>query len=73
MKTFNLIIKILVTLAAIAGILYVIATYGDRIAAWCKKVLRRKGGRNFEYDFEYDFEDDGLELEDEADMADFEV
>jgi hypothetical protein len=69
-KTFNIIIKILVTLAAIAGILYVIATYGDKIAAWCKKILRKKN-RNYEYDFEYDFDDDGMEMEDEEEIIDF--
>ena len=31
--------KILVALAAIAGAVYVAATYGDKIVAWCKKVL----------------------------------
>ncbi len=39
MKTFNIIAKILVALAAIAGAVYVIATYGDKIVAWAKKVL----------------------------------
>jgi len=33
------VIKILTALAAIAGIVYVIATYGDQIVAWAKKVL----------------------------------
>ena len=72
MKTFGIIIKIVVALAAIAGILYVIATYGDKIAAWCKKVLRRKN-RNYEYDFEYDFEDDDLEMDADAETEDFEI
>ena len=72
MKTFGIIIKIIVALAAIAGILYVIATYGDKIAAWCKKVLRKKN-RNYEYDFEYDFEDDGLEMDADAETEDFEA
>ena len=72
MKTFGIIIKIIVALAAIAGILYVIATYGDKIAAWCKKVLRKKN-RNYEYDFEYDFEDDGLEMDVDAETEDFEA
>ena len=72
MKTFGIIIKIIVALAAIAGILYVIATYGDKIAAWCKKVLRKKN-RNYEYDFEYDFEDDGLEMGNDAETEDFEA
>lgn len=36
MKT---VLKILAALAAIAGIIYVIATFGDKIVAWAKKVL----------------------------------
>jgi len=39
MKVINTIIKILVALAAIAGAVYVAATYGDKIVAWCKKVV----------------------------------
>ena len=31
--------KILTALAAIAGIIYIIATYGEQIVAWCKKML----------------------------------
>lgn len=36
MKIF---IKIAVALAAIAGVVYVAATYGDKIVAWAKKML----------------------------------
>ena len=39
MKVAKLIAKIVVALAAIAGAVYVIATYGNQIVAWCKKVL----------------------------------
>ena len=39
MKAVKIIAKILVALAAIAGVVYVIATYGNQIVAWCKKVL----------------------------------
>ena len=39
MKTTKIIANILVTLAAIAGAVYVVATYGEQIVAWCKKVL----------------------------------
>ena len=39
MKTTKFIANVLVTLAAIAGAVYVIATYGEQIVAWCKKVL----------------------------------
>ena len=36
MKT---IMKILTALAAIAGVIYIVATYGEQIVAWCKKTL----------------------------------
>ena len=39
MKAFKTIAKILVALAAIAGVVYVVATYGNQIVAWCKKLL----------------------------------
>ena len=39
MKAFNVIIKILAALAAIAGIIYVVATYGEQIVAWAKKIM----------------------------------
>lgn len=39
MKVFNTIAKIVTALLAIAGAVYVIATYGDRIVAWAKKVF----------------------------------
>ena len=32
-------IKILTALAAVAGAVYMVATYGDQIVAWAKKVL----------------------------------
>lgn len=39
MKIFGTIAKIVVALAAIAGLVYVVATYGDKIVAWAKKML----------------------------------
>lgn len=39
MKAVNIIVKTLAALAAIAGVVYVIATYGDKIVAWAKKML----------------------------------
>ena len=41
MKTLKVIGKIVVALAAIAGIVYVVATYGDRMVAWARKTLTR--------------------------------
>lgn len=39
MKIVNTIAKILLALAAVAGAVYVIATYGDKIVAWAKNLL----------------------------------
>ena len=39
MKTVTIIIKVIAALAAIAGVVYVVATYGDKIVAWAKKLL----------------------------------
>ena len=38
MKTLNNIVKILTALAAIAGAVYIVATYGEQIVAWAKKM-----------------------------------
>lgn len=39
MKVLNTIVKILTALATVAGIVYIIATYGEQIVAWAKKTL----------------------------------
>ena len=39
MKTVNTLIKLLSALAAVAGAVYIIATYGEQITAWAKKML----------------------------------
>ena len=39
MKTFGIIAKIVAALLAVAGAVYVVATYGDKIVAWAKKML----------------------------------
>lgn len=41
MKAMNTIIKIMTALAAVAGVVYIIATYGEQIVAWAKKILNR--------------------------------
>lgn len=41
MKTFGTVLKILAALAAIAGVVYVVATYGDKIVAWAKQLWSR--------------------------------
>ena len=39
MKVFSTIMKIVAALAVVAGIVYVVATFGDKIVAWAKKLL----------------------------------
>ena len=41
MKLFSLIMKLVAALAAVAGIVYVVATYGDKIVAWAKNMLNK--------------------------------
>ena len=41
MKAVKTIMKILAGLAVVAGIVYVIATYGERIVAWARKMMDR--------------------------------
>ena len=42
MKITSKILKIVAAIAAIAGVVYVIATYGDKIVAWAKRLLGRE-------------------------------
>lgn len=39
MKAANVIVKVVVALAAVAGAVYLAATYGEKIVAWAKKML----------------------------------
>lgn len=39
MKTLNVVVKVLATLAAIAGVVYLLAAYGDKVVAWAKRVI----------------------------------
>lgn len=41
MKVFGIVMKIVAALAVVAGIVYVVATYGDKIVAWARKLLDR--------------------------------
>ena len=41
MKLWKTLASVVVTLAAIAGVVYVIATYGERIVAWARNLLNR--------------------------------
>ena len=39
MKNVTLIVKILTAVAAIVGAAYLVATYGEQVVAWAKKML----------------------------------
>ena len=39
MKTVKCVMKVLAALAAIAGAVYLIAAYGDKLVAWAKRVI----------------------------------
>lgn len=41
MKVFGKIMKVLAALAMVAGAIYLLATYGDKICAWARKVLNK--------------------------------
>ena len=63
MKAINTIVKLFVALAAVAGAIYVAATYGEQIVAWAKKSLARIEGmlRSCCPAAEADFEDEVCE------------
>ena len=42
MKSFYNVLKVLAVIAAIVGIIFLIATYGDRIVSWFKRLLGKK-------------------------------
>lgn len=69
MKTFSLIMKILAALLAVAGVVYLVATYGDKIVAWFKKILQKAKpvySNKRDFDCEYSDEvDDAEDMEDE--------
>lgn len=41
MKVFSALVKVLTALAAVAGAVYVIATYGDKIVDWAKGLMAK--------------------------------
>ena len=41
MKIFCNVLKVLAALATVAGVVYVVATYGDKIVAWVKQLWNK--------------------------------
>lgn len=71
MKNWSALIKILCLIAAIAGIIYVIAAYGDKIVAFARRLLGRDYNCLCDSD-DYDCFDDLDDADDSAADADFE-
>lgn len=67
MKTFSMIMKILAAMATVAGVVYIIAAYGEKIVAFARRLL----GRDYEFfcDCEGCEDCDCFESEDELDDA----
>lgn len=40
-NVFATVMKVITTIAAIIGVIYVVAVYGERIANWAKELLER--------------------------------
>ena len=67
MKVFNKIVKVFLALAAVAGVIYTIAAYGERIVAWAKNLLTRLRGKIdcfYDEDFEEEFYDEVTDEDD---------
>jgi len=67
MKTWEVVLKIVAALLVVAGIIFVIITYGDKIVAWFKRMFGRSEVTLYE-DEEFDTEED---LDDAAEETDF--
>ena len=44
MKTFDIVWKVILTVAALAGLIFVAIKYGDKIVAWFKGLFCQKSG-----------------------------
>ncbi len=42
MNKFNMLLKVISALAAVVGAVYILATYGDKIVDWAKKLMGTK-------------------------------
>ena len=72
MKVLNTIMKVVLAIAAIAGIVYIAAKYGSAISAWAKRTLTkinntisgmRRGSKNRNADVVEDVQAEELDFE----------
>lgn len=72
MKTFNKVLKIIAIIAAIIGIVYIVAAYGDKIVAWARRTMDRlfnKRTRFFDIEEQVEGEIDEYDEVDVAELA----
>ena len=67
MKTWEVVLKIVAALLVVAGVIFVIITYGDKIVAWFKRMFGQSEVTIYE-DEEFDIEE---APEDAAEEGDF--
>jgi len=74
MKVFTKVLAILAAIAAVAGAVFIIATYGDKIVAWAKSLLE-KIRRKDEFIYCEDEEEEAAEEEEsvQAEESDFQA
>ena len=69
MKVWVIVLKILAALAVVAGIAYVVITYGDKIVDWTKQLVGKIKNRcNCACDFDFQAEDPDSVQADENDF-----
>ena len=72
MKTFYKVLKVVAIIAAIIGIVYIVAAYGDKIVAWARRTMGRlfnKRTRFFDIDEQVEHEVDEYDEVDVAELA----
>ena len=72
MKVFNKIVKVFLALAAVAGIIYTIAAYGERIVAWAKNLLETLRAKIDYYTNDEEFDEEEI-FDAETEEDDFEA
>ena len=76
MKPFETTMKVLAALAAVAGVVVLLAAYGDKIVAWAKQMLAKLPCHDcdiIEFTPAEDFDEEAEAAAPAADEADFEV
>lgn len=64
MKTFYKVLRVIAIIAAIIGIVYVVAAYGDKIVAWARRTMGRlfnKRTRFFDIDEQIEINDEDFD------------